>query len=143
MHELGLVSGILDVAIKTAREAGASRVVSVSLRIGDMAEVNEESMDFAWDILREDDPLTAEATMEVEYVHPQSVCVQCGNEFSHDRFHLRCPACGSGQTMLVAGREMDIVSLEIETSDEDDGDGGASAGDDSPAAAPQSDGGND
>ena len=122
MHELGLVSGILDVAVKTAREAGASRVVSVSLRIGDMAEVNEESMDFAWDILREDDPLTAEATMQVEYVRPRSVCVQCGNEFEHDRFHLRCPACGSGQTMLLAGREMDIVSMEIETPDEDDED---------------------
>ena len=96
MHELGLVSGILDVCTKTAREAGASRVVSVSLRIGDMAEVNEESMDFAWDILREDDPLTAEATMQVEYVRPRSVCVQCGTEFEHDRFHLRCPSCGSG-----------------------------------------------
>lgn len=119
MHELGLVSGILDVAIKTAREAGASRVVSVSLRIGDMAEVNEESMDFAWDILREDDPLTAEAEMQIEYVQPRSVCVSCGHEFTHDRFHLRCPECGSGQTMLLAGREMDIVSMEIETPDDD------------------------
>ena len=121
MHELGLVSGILDVVTGTAREAGASRVVSVSLRIGDMAEVNEESMDFAWDVLREDDPLTAEATVQVEYVRPKSVCAECGNEFEHDRFHLRCPACGSRETRLVAGREMDIVSMEIETLDEEDG----------------------
>ena len=114
MHELGLVSGILDVAIQTAREAGASRVVSVLLRIGDMAEVNPESFDFAWDILREDDPLTAEATVQVEYGRPRSICSACGKEFEHDRFHLRCPACGSRETRLVAGREMDIVSLEIE-----------------------------
>lgn len=118
MHELGLVSGILECAIKTAREAGASRVVSVSLRIGDMAEVNEESMSFAWEILREDDPLTVEADMRVEYVRPRSACVACGHEFEHDRFHVRCPVCGSGQTMLLAGREMDIVSMEIETPDE-------------------------
>ena len=114
MHELGLVSGILDVCTKTAREAGASRVVSVLLRIGDMAEVNPESFDFAWDVLREDDPLTAETTVVVEYVSPRSVCSACGKEFEHDRFHLRCPACGSRETRLVAGREMDIVSMEIE-----------------------------
>lgn len=114
MHELGLVSGVLDVVTRTAREAGASRVVSILLRIGDMAEVNPESFDFAWDVLREDDPLTAEATVEVEYVHPRSVCSACGETFEHDRFHLRCPACGSRETHLVAGREMDIVSMEIE-----------------------------
>lgn len=118
MHELGLVSGILETVGKTAREAAASRVVSVSLRIGDMAEVNPETMAFAWDVLREDDPLCCEATMEVAYVHPGSVCLDCGEEFEHDRFHMRCPVCGSADTVLVAGREMDIVSIEIETPDE-------------------------
>lgn len=135
MHELGIVSGILDVACKTAREAGASRVVSVTVRIGDMCETVPEAMDFAWEALREEDPLTLESEMIVERVHPRSACVQCGEEFDHDRFHCRCPKCGSGQTMLLRGRELDIVSLEIETPDEDgpDGDGpdgyGPAAGD--------------
>lgn len=125
MHELGIVSGILDVACKTAREAGASRVVSVTVRIGDMCETVPEAMNFAWEALREEDPLTLESEMVVERVHPRSACVQCGEEFDHDRFHCRCPKCGSGQTMLLRGRELDIVSLEIETPDEDgpDGDG--------------------
>ncbi len=118
MHELGLVSGILDIALSTARGAGASRVVSISLRVGDMREVNPESFDFAWEVLREDDPLTADAELQVEYVRPRSVCRACGEEFEHDRFHLRCPACGSADTRLLAGREMDIVSMEIETDDE-------------------------
>ena len=114
MHELGIVSGVVEVCAKSAREAGASRVLSVRLRIGDMAEVNPETMAFAWEVLREDDPLCTEATMEVAYVHPSSVCLDCGEEFEHDRFHMRCPACGSADTVLVAGREMDIVSMEIE-----------------------------
>lgn len=123
MHELGIVSGILDVACKTAREAGASRVVSVTVRIGDMCETVPEAMDFAWEALREEDPLTLESQMIVERVHPRSACVHCGEEFDHDRFHCRCPKCGGGQTMLLRGRELDIVSLEIETPDEDDPDG--------------------
>lgn len=141
MHELGIVSGILDVACKTAREAGASRVVSVTVRIGDMCETVPEAMDFAWEALREEDPLTLESEMIVERVHPRSACVQCGEEFDHDRFHCRCPKCGSGQTMLLRGRELDIVSLEIETPDEDEPSAGdAAAGDvDSACGAAPSD----
>ena len=118
MHEIGIVNGILKTEIDTAREAGASRVVSVKLRIGDMCEVVPESLDFAWEVFREDDPLTGESELEVEDVHPRSRCLACGHEFDHDRFHQRCPACGSPQTRLLQGRELDIVSMEVETDDD-------------------------
>ena len=119
MHELGLMSGVLDVVARSARQAGAARVLSVSLRIGDMAEVNDESLRFAWEVLRDEDPLTAAAELAVEYVRPRSLCVDCGHEFAHDRFHLRCPVCGSAETTLLSGRELDIVGIDIETPDED------------------------
>lgn len=117
MHELGIVSSILATAIETAHHEDATRVVSVSLRIGEMCEVVPEAMDFAWETLREDDPLTADAELHVEHVGCRSACVACGAEFDHDRFHCRCPECGSGQTITVRGRELDIVSIEIETPD--------------------------
>lgn len=119
MHEVGLVSGILEVAVRTAREAGASRVVSVTVRIGDMCEVVRESLDFAWEALREEDPLTENASLVVVRVAPRSVCAACGAQFEHDRFHCRCPECGSGQTTCIAGREMDIVSLDVDIPDDD------------------------
>ena len=117
MHELGLVSGILATAIKTAHHEGATRVVSVSLRIGEMCEVVPEAMDFAWETLREEDPLTVDAELHVEHVGCRSACMACGAEFDHDRFHCRCPECGSAQTVTEHGRELDIVSIEIETPD--------------------------
>ena len=51
MHELGIVSGILETVSRAARDAGALRVVAVTLRIGDMREVVPETLDFAWDVL--------------------------------------------------------------------------------------------
>lgn len=118
MHELSIVDGVLNAAIQTARASGASRIVSVTLRIGDMREVVPEALDFAWESLREDDPLTVDTELITQEVHPRSVCAQCGEEFDHDRFHCRCPKCGSGQTLTVRGRELDIVSIEIETPDD-------------------------
>lgn len=128
MHEMGLVSGILQVAADTARKAQALRVVSVSVRIGDLCEAVPESMDFAWEVLREEDPLTYEAELHAEPVHPRSRCLECGAEFGHDRFHVRCPKCGSARTELLAGRELDIVSVEIETDDDDTVDDTAEGG---------------
>lgn len=117
MHEVGIVSGILDVALNTAREAEATRVVAVNVRIGDLCEVVPESLSFAWEALREDDPMTERAELAVEHVAPRSACMACGAQFDHDRFHCRCPECGSGQTASIRGRELDIVSIEIETPD--------------------------
>ncbi len=112
------MSGVADTVVESARQAGAERVISVHLRIGDMAEVMDEALQFAWEVLRDEDPLTKDAELEVDYVHPRSLCVSCGNEFEHDRFHLRCPACGSAETMLLSGRELDIVGIDIETPDD-------------------------
>lgn len=117
MHEIGIVSGILTTVTQTAREAGASRVVCVSLRIGIMCEVVPESLSLAWEVLCEDDPLTVGAKLKVEGIRPQSRCLVCGEAFEHDRFHVRCPECGSANTHLEHGRELDIVSMEIETDD--------------------------
>ncbi len=122
MHELGLMSGVVDTVVASARHAGADRVISVRLRIGDMTEVMDEALRFAWEVLRDEDPLTKDAGLEVDYVRPRSLCLACGNEFEHDRFHLRCPDCGSAETSLLSGRELDIVGIDIETPDDPEDD---------------------
>lgn len=118
MHELGIVDGILKVARESAQAAGATKVLGVTLRIGEMCEIVPEAMDFAWETLRDEDPMTAGAELHVEHVGSRSVCAQCGYEFDHDRYHCKCPKCGSGQTLTIRGREMDIVSIDVETPDD-------------------------
>ena len=53
MHEMGIVSGILESVTAVARNAGASRICKVNLRIGDMREVVPEAMALAWEVLCE------------------------------------------------------------------------------------------
>ena len=118
MHEASIVSSILDVATRTCMSAGANRVAAVNLRIGDMSDIVDEAFTFAWDALTELDVVTAAAELNVERVSPASRCLACGVEFEHDRFHRRCPECGCGDTELLRGREMEIVSIEVETDDD-------------------------
>lgn len=119
MHEYSIAAGVMDTVIPLAREAGATRIACVRLRIGEMTEVVQESLDFMWDVLCEERGAITEGTkLEVEYVHPRSACMECGAEFDHDRLHVRCPKCGSASTLLMRGRELDIASFDIDTPDE-------------------------
>lgn len=118
MHELSLMQGIFDSVIPVAKQNNATRISAIRLRIGDMAMVVPEAMEFAFEALSEDDPMLNGAILEMDFVKPRSKCLDCGTEFEHDRFHMHCPECGSGATLLTAGRELEVASMEIESPDD-------------------------
>lgn len=118
MHEYSIVQGVLDAVVPSAEAAGATKVLSVRLRVGDMTEVVEDSLLFMWDICCEErGALLDGAQLEVERVTPRSACLDCAAEFDHDRLHLRCPACGSASTLLLRGRELEIASIDVDVPD--------------------------
>ncbi|HJI99764.1 MAG TPA: hydrogenase maturation nickel metallochaperone HypA [Coriobacteriaceae bacterium] len=120
MHELSLVQGIFDSVVPVARQNGATKITNIKLTIGEMTMVVPEAMEFAFEALSEDDPLLDGCVLVMDFVSPRSKCLDCGNEFEHDRFHNHCPACDSAATMLIAGRELEVASMEIETPDDED-----------------------
>ncbi|MBP5313497.1 MAG: hydrogenase maturation nickel metallochaperone HypA [Eggerthellaceae bacterium] len=120
MHELGIINGVLDASKKAAVDAGATKLVAVSLSYGEMTEVIEDALRFAFEALTEDDPFLKGATLNLNIIKPKSRCLDCGHEFEHDRFHVCCPQCESPMTQLLCGREMNIDSIEVETPEEGD-----------------------
>ncbi len=119
MHEMGIISGVLDAVNASAADAGAERVLAVNLRVGRMTEAIEDALHFAFEALSEG-TLSEGAELVIQMVEPRSLCLACGNEFDHDRFHRICPACGSYETSLVAGRELEIASIEVDLPDDDE-----------------------
>lgn len=116
MHEMGIISGVLDAVNASAADAGADRVLAVNLRIGVMTEAIADALEFAFEALSEG-TLSDGAELVIEWVEPRSLCLECASEFDHDRFHRRCPECGSYETTLVAGRELEIASIEVDLPD--------------------------
>ena len=116
MHEMGIISGVLDAVNASASDAGALRVTSVNLRIGEMTEAIADALEFAFEALSEG-TLSEGAELSIEWVGPHSLCLECANEFDHDRFHRTCPSCGSYETVLLEGRELEIASIEVDLPD--------------------------
>ena len=111
----------MDGVIPLARQNGASRVSVIRLRIGTMTDIVREALDFAWDVVCDErGPIVQGCRLEVEPVEPHFVCMAGGHEYDADRLHPRCPVCGSGQTLLTKGRELEIASFDIETPETSD-----------------------
>ena len=120
MHELGIMTGVMEAATTSAREAGATRLLKVTLSIGEMTEAIEDALQFAFEALRETDPFTSDAEIDIHMIRPKSRCLECGAQFEHDRFHMFCPECDSFATELICGRELQIDSIEVDLPDDDD-----------------------
>lgn len=114
------MTGVIDAVNETATKAGATRVLKITLAIGDMTEVIEDSLRFAHEILSEG-TLSEGSELVINTVTPKSLCLDCGNEFSHDRFHLQCPKCESYATQLIAGRDLRIENIEVDLPDKEEG----------------------
>ncbi len=54
MHEMAVTQSILDIAIKHAQQAGASRITHVNLVVGEMAGIVDDSVQFYFDFLSQD-----------------------------------------------------------------------------------------
>ncbi len=106
-------SGVIDSTLVAARDAGADKVTAVNLRVGEMTEAIEDALQFAFEALSEG-TMCEGAQLVIEMVKPRSLCFECANEFEHDRFHRACPECGSYETVLLSGRELEIASIEVD-----------------------------
>lgn len=118
MHELGIMTGVMEAATEAAHNAGAEKLLKISLSVGEMTEAIEDALVFAFEALKEGDPFTADADLDIKIIRPRSRCLECGAEYEHDRFHMLCPECGSFATELIAGRELQIDSIEVDLPDE-------------------------
>lgn len=113
MHELGITKGILDSCFDAARDAGAERIIEIRVTIGDMTEVVETALQFAFEALVPG-TMAEGARLHVTNLPPRSRCLECQTEYEHDRYRMTCPNCGSLVVELLQGRELQIDSIETE-----------------------------
>jgi hydrogenase nickel incorporation protein HypA/HybF len=113
MHEMGITQGILASALDAAESAGAQRISEIRISVGELTEVMEFALQFAFESLTPG-TLAEGATLTVTHVGARSRCNTCGAEYDHDRFQMLCPECDSMDVVLLQGRELQIDSIEVD-----------------------------
>jgi hydrogenase nickel incorporation protein HypA/HybF len=112
MHEAGLMRTALNMAFAHAREAGASRIHRMKLRVGALSGVVPEALELAFVAATPGTPADG-AELVVECVAVVCRCEQCDQEFSPEDMIYLCPNCGALNSCVQQGRELELASLEV------------------------------
>lgn len=117
MHEMGITQGILTSAFQAATDAGCTRIDRITVSVGEMTEVVDFALQFAFEALTPD-TMAEGAELVINMVPAKSRCLDCGNEYEHDRFQMLCPECESLNVEMIQGRELQIDSIDCEDADD-------------------------
>jgi hydrogenase nickel incorporation protein HypA/HybF len=109
VHELGVATGIVDLALE---HAGGRPLTALNLALGVNAGVFQESLLFYLDLLLEERGMKG-VRVEVRDVPLHCVC-DCGAGYETFRFMTPCPQCGSFQRTMSGGRDCTVESIEVE-----------------------------
>jgi hydrogenase nickel incorporation protein HypA/HybF len=114
MHELAVTQSILDITLRHAGMAGAQRILTIQLVVGDLTGFVDDSIQFYFDFLSKD-TLAQGARLAIERVSPVARCYACGAEYPPPDSRLwSCPKCQALGGEVIAGREFSVASIEIE-----------------------------
>lgn len=114
MHESSIAHSILEIIDEQCAEQGCSVVDALTVRLGKATGVMPESLQFAFDALKE--PTKAkDAKLTIEVVPVGGRCRTCSREFDeHDApYVFACPHCGSNDFEITRGREMEISGMDM------------------------------
>jgi hydrogenase nickel incorporation protein HypA/HybF len=115
MHELPILRSIVGVASKYATSAGATRVVAITLEVGELRDLDEAWMQRYFAFVSEGTP-AAGATLRVRRSRALFLCRPCGTTFGFDlrsAAGVACPACAGAEVELTTGNELRIESIDV------------------------------
>ena len=114
MRELNLIARLIGRIEHEGRRAGAVRISSVRLRVGECAGVRPAALVLAFQRLAVG-TIAQGAGLEIEVLPLESSCEVCGCRFRVVQFSFECPYCGSCRTRVVAGEDVVLESVTVVT----------------------------
>lgn len=112
MHELSIVLSIVNSVQTEVAKQEAKEVRRIELDIGNMAGIEWDSFDFAWEPAIKDTALE-KAERIINHIPAIATCVECDSEFEKHEPYDACPTCGNYLHQLKSGKELKIKSIVI------------------------------
>lgn len=113
MHEYAVTKNIVDIAVSEAERANASRITGITLVIGDLSSIIDESVQLYFDIISKG-TIAEGAELVFKRIPAVFRCTTCGIEFNKPYRGFECPECGRPGMLVGAAKEFYIESMEVE-----------------------------
>ena len=113
MHELGIVFHIIDSLQEVARDNGLEQINSVTVEVGEVSTVIPHYLTDCWQWAIKKHDLLKACDMVVETIPAVTHCDGCGKDCPTVAHGKTCPHCGSGETWLLRGNEINIKDISV------------------------------
>lgn len=112
MHETSIALAVVDQIVQRAREDGHDGVRAVVLRVGELAGVVPEALEFCFAQVCAG-TVAEGAALSIEAVAALGRCGGCPDDWPVGMPpDLNCPGCGEPAAHLISGRELEIAAVE-------------------------------
>ena len=121
MHEVGVMTSILEAVLEELKGYRVEKVEEVFLTIGELTYLGEDQLTFAFEILTRDTILEG-SKLVVEHEKVELRCPSCGYqggaEYYQDEMYeskvptLDCPRCGT-RSEAIKGRSCTVRSIKV------------------------------
>lgn len=113
MHEMSMAQELVEIIEQNMRANGMTRLVAARMRVGEMAPVVPEALEFCFDAVTRG-TLAEGARLEITRVPLMAGCGACGDDFHIVDHRYECPSCGSYSIKVRSGEELCLDQLEGE-----------------------------
>ena len=113
MHELSLMTYLLEAVEKEAQQRGASKVVAINLLVGERAGIDDSLM-FYFDLITPETKFCEGAKLHIRRTPMRFACNECNADYTPRGADFHCPECGVVGRLVDDATELLIESLEIE-----------------------------
>ena len=113
MRELQAIQSILAKALLKARESNATRIKTVQLAIGEIAELDQTSIQGHWEAITKGTP-AEQAQLTFRFINAEVQCMSCFIKYQPVDGKIHCPQCGSYGAKILSGEEFYLESIEVD-----------------------------
>jgi hydrogenase nickel incorporation protein HypA/HybF len=111
MHELSMTRNVVAIV---GEQAHGRKVVRVTLEVGRLSGMMSDAIRFCFDVCNKGTTLEG-ATLDIVEIDGRGLCSACGAEPPMSAPLGRCPICREPSLRIVAGTELKIREMELES----------------------------
>lgn len=113
MHEVSVISEVLQIAFETALENNLKKIDKIVLQVGEFSCIENSSLQFAFEAMRRKS-ICENAELFIKKIKATSYCDRCKEEFEVSYTNRLCPKCNTFGCNIVKGYELYLESIEGE-----------------------------
>ena len=112
MHELGIVFHMIKTVERIAEENVLTSVSSVTLELGEVSGVVPHELTSCWNWAVAQTEVLKGAELKIETIPAVTLCESCNRTYPTVPQGRVCPLCGSKETVLLQGNEINLKEIE-------------------------------